>query len=381
MQEVPMSAETPFLADRVGLVLDRLEIHGYKSIRSIDLSLKQLNVLVGANGSGKSNLVQVFDFLGYLVRAELQIGVRRAGGAGALLHHGRKVTSEITVSLSFGANKYEAHLGPSDDDNLYFLSEEVDYHNWRYTQPFQLHLGSGHVESKLQAEARSHPGKAAEWALSTMGSWRVYHFHDTSSGALVKQRGPVSDDKFLRSDAGNLAAFLFRLSQTDESSYRRIVQAVRSVAPFFDDFDLDPDRSSSDVIQLEWRHRDTDTYFNAHALSDGTLRFICLATLLMQPEPPSLIVIDEPELGLHPFAIAQLCDLLRSCGQQVLISTQSVSLLNQLEDLEDVIIVEQAGGESTAQRLELAAVETWLEDYSLGELWEKNLIGGRPVQR
>jgi predicted ATPase len=376
-----VSADTPFLTGRVGLVLDRLEIRGYKSLRSIDVSLRQLNVLVGANGSGKSNIVQVFDFLGYLVRAELQKGVRRSGGAGTLLHHGRKVTSEIAVSLSFGANRYEAHLGPSDDDNLYFTSEEVDYHNSRYLKAFELTLGSGHAESKLQTEARSHPGGAADWALGTMRSWRVYHFHDTSSGALVKQRGPVSDDKFLRPDASNLAAFLFRLTQTDESSYRRIVQAVRSVAPFFDDFDLVPDRSSSDVIQLEWRHRDTDTYFNAHALSDGTLRFICLATLLLQPEPPSLIVIDEPELGLHPFAIAQLCDLLRSCGQQVLISTQSVSLLNQLEDLEDVIIVEQVGSESQVQRLAVTAVETWLEEYSLGELWEKNLIGGRPVQR
>jgi predicted ATPase len=376
-----MAAETPFDTDSVGLVLDRLGIRGYKSIRSIDLSLKQLNVLVGANGSGKSNLVQVFDFLGYLVRAELQIGVRRAGGAGALLHHGRKVTPEIAVSLSFGLNKYEAHLRPGDDDNLYFVYEEVDFHGPGYARPFNLPLGSGHAESKLQTEAKSHPNGAAEWALNTMRSWRVYHFHDTSSGSRVKQRGPVSDDKFLRSDAGNLAAFLFRLSQMDESSYRRIVQSVRSVAPFFDDFDLVPDRSNSDVIQVEWRHRDTDTYFNAHALSDGTLRFMCLATLLLQPEPPSLIVIDEPELGLHPFAIAQLCDLLRSCGQQVLISTQSVSLLNQLEDLEDVIIIEQVKGESKAQRLELAVVETWLEEYSLGELWEKNLIGGRPVQR
>ncbi len=257
----------------------------------------------------------------------------------------------------------------------------MDYHDSRYSRPFTLTLGSGHAESKLQTESKSHPGGAADWALDTMRSWRVYHFHDTSSDALVKQRGPVSDDKFLRSDASNLAAFLFRLSQSDESNYRRIVQAVRTVAPFFNDFDLAPDRSNNDVIQLEWRHRDTDTYFNAHALSDGTIRFICLATLLMQPKPPSLIVIDEPELGLYPFAIAQLCDLLRSCGQQVLISTQSVSLLNQLEDLEDVIIIEQVEGESTAQRLELAAVETWLADYSLGELWEKNLIGGRPVQR
>jgi predicted ATPase len=376
-----MAVVTPFLTDRVGPVLDRLEIHGYKSIRSIDVSLKQLNVLVGANGSGKSNLVQVFDFLGYLVRAELQIGVRRAGGAGALLHHGRKRTPEIAVSLSFGLNKYEAHLGPTDDDNLYFISEQVDFHDPLYVSPYLVPLGSGHAESRLQAETDSHPGGAAKWALDEMKSWRVYHFHDTTSSARVKLRGPVSDDKFLQSDASNLAAFLFRLSQADKSSYHRIVQAVRSVAPFFNDFDLSPDRSNGDVIQLEWRHRDTDTYFNAHALSDGTLRFICLATLLMQPQPPKLIVIDEPELGLHPFAISQLCDLLRSCGQQVLISTQSVSLLNQLEDLEDVIIIEQVAGESKAQRLELAAVESWLEEYSLGELWEKNLIGGRPVQR
>jgi predicted ATPase len=192
---------------------------------------------------------------------------------------------------------------------------------------------------------------------------------------------PVADNITLRNDAGNLAAVLLALQDNDVSShraaYRRIVGAIRGVAPFFRDFVLKP--TSSDRIQLRWRPVDSDAVFSADQLSDGTLRFICLVTLLLQPELPALVVLDEPELGLHPYAIVQLADLLRQAAvrSQVLLATQSVTLMNQFE-LADLIVVQRENGASTFTRPDPDKLSDWLDEYSLGELWEKNLIGGRP---
>ena len=207
----------------------------------------------------------------------------------------------------------------------------------------------------------------------------MYHFHDTSSAAKVKLTGDIGDNESLRSDASNLAAFLFLLKAKHPDSYRRIVSTVRLAAPFFDDFRLRPSPFNEQKIQLEWSEKNSDAYFNAHALSDGTLRFICLATLLLQPELPSLIIIDEPELGLHPYAIQLLAGLVRSASHkaQVILSTQSVTLVNQFTP-EELIVVDRKDGASELRRLSAKDLESWLESYSLGELWEKNVLGGRP---
>jgi len=215
--------------------------------------------------------------------------------------------------------------------------------------------------------------------LSRMKSWRRFHFHDTGAAAPAKQKHKIDDNRALRPEADNLAPFLHGLHVRDPGAYRRIVAAVRSVAPFFEDFILEPDSLNPSVIQLAWRHKTDDALFTADALSDGTLRFICLATLLLQPELPSLIVLDEPELGLHPFAITQLVSMVRaaSAKTQILLATQSVTLLDQFE-AHEVIVTENHNGESSFQRLNEAALADWRQEYSLGELWLKNVLGGRP---
>jgi predicted ATPase len=215
--------------------------------------------------------------------------------------------------------------------------------------------------------------------LRAFESWRVYHFHDTSRAAKVKQTADLADNEYLREDAGNLAAFLYRLREKEQAAYSNIVETIRMVTPFFDDFQLRPSRLNEEKIKLEWREKGSDAYFDGHALSDGTLRFICLATLLLQPEPPTTVLLDEPELGLHPFAITVLSDLLRSAAQrtQVIASTQSVTLVNQLTP-EDLLVVDRDGAESKFRRLGEEEITSWLDDYALGELWEKNVLGGRP---
>jgi predicted ATPase len=355
--------------------LDRIRVAGYRSIKDQAVELRPLNLLIGANGSGKSNFIGAFKLLDEIIGGQLQLFVAQAGGSDQILHMGRKLTEQLELDLWFGENGYVCTLVPTAADGLAFAREEV------YIQGgIGFSAGSGHKETGLQEiEEDNADPEAMQFVFETLPDWRIYHFHDTSSSARVKQTGDLGDNLYLRSDAGNLAAFLYRLQQTRQDAFRNIVDVIRLVAPFFGRFQLQPDRLNVDKIRLEWQEQGSGTYFNAHALSDGTLRFIFLATLLLQPELPSVILLDEPELGLHPYAITLLADLLRSAATrtQVILSTQSVTLVNQFEP-EDILVVDRIDGASVFRRLSQEEVDSWMDDYALGELWEKNVLGGRP---
>lgn len=362
----------------MGRHLDRIEIKGYKSIRELlDFELRPLNVLIGANGAGKTNFISVFKLINEIVNNRLELFVSVAGGADTFLYYGQKTTSEIVIKLHVSRNSYECILVPTANDTLIFADEKSWFHQGRYIDHYPVSLGSGHKETKLHEKART--DRVARYVLEDLQSWKIYHFHDTSDTAKIKKKGDINDNTFLRPDASNLAAFLYRLQQRLPDYYQKIVNTIRLAAPFFDDFILQPDRLNPGQIQLEWREKGSDAYFNANSLSDGTLRFICLTTLLLQPNLPSTILIDEPELGLHPYAITLLAAMLRSAAihTQVIVSTQSVPLVNQFNP-EDIIIVDRENEQSIFKRPTLASMESWLEEYGLGDLWEKNLIGGRP---
>ena len=147
------------------------------------------------------------------------------------------------------------------------------------------------------------------------------------------------DNRYLREDGSNLAALLYRLRHKEPTSYDMIVRTVRLVAPFFDDFVLEPQALNEDTIRLVWRHRGSDAFFGASSLSDGTLRFIALATLLLQPASlqPSVILLDEPELGLHPYAITVFCSLVKQCSvdKQIVLATQSPLIVDHFEPEDD----------------------------------------------
>jgi predicted ATPase len=355
--------------------LDRIEIQGFKSIRALDLHLEPLNLLIGANGSGKSNFIAAFGLLNKIVEIQLQVQVARAGGADSLLHYGSKNTRELIFRLQVGATGYEAKLAPNEHDRLFFTEERL----WteKDGKPHEISRGTGHRETELPAGLFD--PHAVDSSLDILHGWHVYHFHDTSSEAAIKKTGDLHDNDYLRSDAANLAAFLYYLRERHETHYRQIVATIQLAAPFFGDFALRPDPLNEEKIRLEWSERGSDAYFGANALSDGSLRFICLATLLLQPKPPSTVLIDEPELGLHPYAITLLASLLKTAATrtQVIVSTQSVTLVNQFTP-EDIIVVERENRESVFRRLSSTEMESWLEDYGLGDLWEKNVLGGRP---
>ena len=361
------------------IVLERIELEGFRSIREMDLELSDLNILIGANGSGKSNFASIFALVNQIAMKNLQVYVGRSGGADALLHFGRKTTERIYCHLHFVRGGYFFALAPTASDRMIFTEEECYYPSPREAEPVRRRWPKGDKESRLDEDAHLPVLRMGANLFKLLQPWRVYHFHDTSESAKVRQTCELHDNKALRADASNLASFLYLLREKHQEHYRNIVDAVRMVAPFFDDFDLSPSRLNEKKIRLEWREKGTDAYFGPEALSDGTVRFICLATLLLQPQLPSLIVIDEPELGLHPSAIALAASLLKSASTktQVIACTQSVTLVNQFEPA-DIVVVDREEGQSVFRRLSEEDVKDWLEDYGLGDLWEKNVLGGRP---
>jgi predicted ATPase len=353
--------------------LRKIKIEGFKSIEHAELTLGDLNVVIGANGSGKSNLIGVFRLLERVLSHNLQLYV--ASEPDRFLFHGRKTTPTLSLDFAFEKNSYGFKLKAAQD-TLIFENERVEYSGyWSYGEPIAV----GHKESKLEEAAASYKNKIPEFVLPKVRDLVVYHFHDTSDTSLAKQTVDVDDNRFFRSNAANLPAYLYLLQQKHPVQFRHIEEHIRLVAPFFESFVLAPSKLNEKKIKLEWRQQGSDGYFDAYSLSDGTLRFICLATLLLQPDPPALILLDEPELGLHPFAIRILAEMLEAASKpvQVMLATQSVTLLNNFA-VENVIVAENDGRKTKFHRLDEEKLKNWLDDYSLGELWEKNVLGGRP---
>ncbi|MBC7819615.1 MAG: AAA family ATPase [Planctomycetaceae bacterium] len=373
----------------MGTSLKKLTLRGFKSIANIDaFPLHSLNVLIGANGAGKSNFVDFFRLLRALADEGLQSFINQHGGGDGFFLFGPQFTREIFARLEFGQNVYEFELSPTAGNSIQIAGERVQYTGGQGFGTLKP-IGSGTMESNLK-KLKDNPA-SSPWGQGGRGvpghvydavsNWTVYHFHDTSMLSPMRRDQSVRDWERFRHDASNVAPFLLHLRETNPGSYELIRDTVRLIAPFFDDFLLRPEtRGSDEQVRLEWQQKGSDFPFQPHHLSDGTLRFICLATALLQPHLPATIVIDEPELGLHPYAISMLADLIQSASErtQVIISTQSPTLLDFFQP-EQVIVVNRDKGHSNFERLDEQQLSQWLEEYSVGELWQKNVVRGGPT--
>lgn len=365
--------------------LRQLTLRGFKSIENLEaFPLGQTNVLIGANGAGKSNFIDFFRMLRALADEGLQKLVNEAGGGDGFFFLGPKKTPEMFARLEFGNHAYELELTPTAANTIQIAAERVQYTGGRGHGGLQA-ISSGVMESVLKRRKDDSvisggPG-VPRYVYDAVSNWTVYHFHDTSMLAPMRRPHSVRDHERFRHDASNVAAYLLHLKQQRPGSYALIRDTVRLIAPFLDDFLLRPESNGSDEkVRLEWRQKGSDFPFQPGQLSDGTIRFICLTVALLQPEPPAAIVIDEPELGLHPYAIGVLADLIRSAAArtQVIVSTQSPTLLDFF-DADDVIVVSREKSHSTFSRLDSAHLSKWLEEYSVGELWQKNVVRGGPT--
>lgn len=366
--------------------LKRISLEGFRSIRRMELQLRRLNVLIGVNGAGKSNLVAFFKLLNEMMGGRLQEYIAASGRAQSLLHFGAKVTPQMQARLEFelqdAKDAYQMRLFHAAGDTLVFAEEKLSFlRAGRQGPPKLLDLGAGHQETRVRDEAdKGEP--TAKFFRHLLSRSRVFHFHDTSATARVRQYCYVGDDRWLMPDAGNLAAILYRFRNKEAGpAYHRILSSIRRIAPFFEDFELEPTGPGNKELILNWRQKGSDEVFGPHQLSDGTLRAMALVTLLQQPvdDLPNLIVVDEPELGLHPAAktiIAGLCKKV-SHHCQLILATQSAAMLDAF-DADDVVVVEQDAKESTFHRQDRTGLQEWLEEYTMGQLWEKNVLGGGP---
>jgi predicted ATPase len=370
--------------------LTRIEIHGFKSIagegQSVDVG--PITVLLGANGAGKSNLVSFLRMVNYMTTGGLQNYVADQGFADSLLYFGSKTTQEVSARLQFedrnAKDEYAFTLRRDATNRLFFQDETVTYRASGHAGPRIRQLGGGSKESQLRDYAKK--GRTCGAALALLSGCKVFQFHDTSATAKIRTEGYADDARYLRSDGGNLAAFLRGLSKRSDGQkyYDRIVRHVRQMVPQFGDFDLHPLPENDRYVRLNWREKGSDYLFGPHQLSDGSLRFMALTALFLQPPDvrPKVIIVDEPELGLHPSAIASLAGMVKAVAAaqtQVILATQSARLVDEFS-ADQAVVVERdpTRPQSVFHRLDPAKLAEWLERNCLSELWEKNVLGGQP---
>ena len=354
--------------------LQKISVEGFKSIQSLTLNIAPVNILLGANGAGKSNFLSLFSFLNHLAQGSLENYVARNGFASSFLHFSSKQTPLMSIDLHIDNHHYHAelHFNTYNDSFIFeneYLTSPLNHKNTLKGKPGESGLLANNIDNQ-------------NTILNFLNTCRVYHFHDNSDYAGFKQAIPLNASEYLYPDAQNLAAYLYRLRHEYPVHYKDIVSTIQTVSPFFHDFYLDPVGSERDEkILLKWLHRNHDRPFSASQLSDGTSRFICLVVLLLQPKKlrPRTILLDEPELGLHPAALDVLADMIKKNSQenQVICTTQSVAFANRFMP-ENFIVVNQKKGVSAFRRLIGEKLQHWLEDYGMGDIWEKNLIGGGP---
>ncbi len=364
-----------------------IRIQNFKSIKdSGEIILEPLNILIGPNGAGKSNFIAFFKFLNMLFEQQLQNHIARKGRADGFMYFGRQsgfMAGDVIFTNDDDkiANRYRFRMEPDQSNSLFFTNEYSDYNmqakisdqvSW---SPKPINYG-GSYETKMHDVAFS---KRTDFLREFFQSFKVFHFHDTSDSSKLKGFCNATDYEYLVEDGSNLPAFLYRMKERAPTNFKMLEFTVKSIAPFIDSLYLLPDAINANQIELRWKEKGHDNLFNAYSLSDGTLRFICLCTLLLQPNPPSTIIIDEPELGLHPAAITKLSAMIRSASEwaQIIISTQSINLLDQFRP-EDIVVVERGDNQTVFKRLSKEGLGEWLDEYTLSELWRKNVLGGRP---
>ena len=365
--------------------LREVTIKGYKSIafdNPVTLKLGDVSILLGANGAGKSNIVSFFRMLSYMMSKSFGRYVEMAGTANSLLHYGAKKTPVMSGTLTFvtnnSENTYQFSLANATPDRLIITEERINWHRNGEAKPYEIFLETNFKESSL-AENGSPIAKSIFKMLSFC---KVYQFHDSSNEGPLRQSCPVETANYLQSHGNNLPSFLLFLRNNYKDSYKRIVDYVRDVVPQFQDFYLEP---VNNFVSLRWIDNSaTDYRFNAYQFSDGSIRFIALAALLLQPAQtmPNIIILDEPELGLHPYAITQLAEMIKdaSIHAQVIIATQSKDLVDHFNiDNVSVVEMDEKTQSTTVNQLNEKDYELWLKQYTLSELWDKNIIGGRPV--
>ena len=371
--------------------IDSVCIRGFRSFADVQLSgLPDATVLIGANGAGKSNFIRFFEMMSWMLRVR-RLGefVARHGGAGDQLYGGSartpRIEAEVSLRTDRGRNDYRFSLSHAHPDRFIFTEEAFRFSRDEFgTQADWEFLGSGHAESGIvdaaqRGESFGVNPRTASVIVHLLRNCAVHQFHDTSDTSKFKMRWDVSDNHALRSHGGNLAAVLYRLEHGDVRRFDRICNHIGRILPIFDRFQID---ETYGKVSLRWKAKGMEETFGAHLTSDGSLRFFALVTLLNLPPEmlPDVLLLDEPELGLHPAAVALVGDMIKSLAaeRQIIVATQSPLLVDTF-DLDEILVLDLEGGQTRFRTLDPGQYRLWLDEcFTSGELWQKNLIGGRP---
>ena len=370
--------------------IESVRIRGFRSLADVEFpDLPNVAVLIGANGSGKSNFLSFLEMVQQMLRyRRLGDFVARQGGADDQLFGGSDRTAqmdaEFKVKTAQGKYDYRFTLNYAHPDNLLCAGEKLVYNLSGEPDELTLPATGWAKESKIAelTQGKDCPNPTAKQAaadlVQVLGGCAFYHFHNTNGNTGFKKRWDLADNNRLLPNGGNLAAVLYRLEHEDVRRYDYICRQIQRVLPAFDRFDLE---ESYGKVSLRWKALGADKTIGAHLTSDGSLRFFALATLLNLPEEmlPTIVVLDEPELGLHPMTIHLLGGMIQSLSvkRQVILATQSPLLVNSF-GLDQLYVLDWQDGQTKVRKLNSEEYEHWLEEYTPGDLWEMNLLGGRP---
>ena len=371
--------------------IESVRIRGFRSLADVELSgLRNATLMIGANGSGKSNFIRFFEMISWMMRSRRLVEfVEKHGGADDQLYGGNSTTPRMEANIAIltdqGRNDYRFVLTHAHPDRFIFTDEAFRFsRKGSLTDADWQHLGSGHKEAAIVEAAQSKESNnvnptTAFMIVNLLRDCSVYQFHDTSDTSDFKKRWDADDTNHLRSHGGNLAAILHRLEREDIKRFENICLHINRILPVFDRFQIE---ESYGKVSLRWKAKGSEKTFGAHLTSDGSLRFFALVTLLNLPLEmlPNVLLLDEPELGLHPAAVALVGGMIKALAveRQVIVATQSPLLVDAF-DLDEIVVLELQNGRTEVRRLDTEQYQHWLDDsFTSGELWQKNLIGGHP---
>lgn len=385
------------------MLIRNLKISGLLSFgpKGIDLPLKALNVLIGPNGSGKSNLLEILALL-RSAPTNLPAPVKEMGGVREWLWKGpqpvREARVEVLIDYSQGKTPLRHTLAITDhggrfevvDERIEYASpapvknEPYFFYRFQNGNPV-LNEFHGGTERRLKRETvlpeQSILSQVRDperyppltWLQNRYEQIRLYRNWSFGPGAALRREQSTHDRSDVLNDGGeNLALVLSRIRSRVKADLRDSLQKLYEGV---EDVNLSIEGGKVLLFLEESGGREIP----ATRLSDGTLRYLSLLAILLHPEPPPLVAIEEPELGLHPDIVAHVAKLLVRASErtQLLVTTHSRMLVEALgEDPSRILVCEKEEGESRISRLDAQRLAAWLEEYSLGELWSMGEIGG-----
>jgi predicted ATPase len=376
-----------------------VSVRGYRRLSNVSLALRPLNVLVGANGVGKSSLLEVFRLLGMSANRRLQATITESGGLQSVLTADGK-TSELRLETTFRqadqkSITYELVLAESGAFRFPAVAHEhLSRHDADTTQPpvvlidsggglirhgiADLPITNGNYDPAESALSQSDPFTDSASFQHILGSMSaIHHSLDVSRRAPVRIPQTFAPAQTPGANGEDLVSCLFTMRETDHDRYEAVEDALRAAFRTFERLEFPP--VAAGLFSLGWRDKDFTRALYSSELSEGTLRFLWLATLLQSPGLPKITLIDEPEVSLHPEMLRLLTDLMREASERTLliVATHADRFVRFLDPSELVACDQDEAGCMTVQRADELDIDAWMQDYTLDQLWSMGRLGGR----